>query len=335
MKPFFSKVVQVGLVVRDLDATLQTYVERYGIGPWDVYRFTRTEIDDTGIAGPAIANAMRAARCTIGNTCWLLFQPLDEDGGLAGFLKGYGEGVHHLGVLVDDGEAARAFCRENLLPLADGGRYASEKVGIFDSGWFCDARRDLKTRLRLIPADSAGLPEPDDVYPQGSMPRDPVFTDVIHVSFLCKNLRETARTFAEKYGIGPWIEYPLDPSTTTDMHLAGEPGAHAVDLALCDVGDTIQWELLQPRDEISDYAKLLRQKAEVFHNAALKFDMSYREMLDFCDDNGIRSIQGGYWQKFRYEYRDFRPDLKVMVELFGPDPDFTWPEPAAVHRTPD
>lgn len=332
MKPFFSKVKQIGLVVRDLDATLKTYVEGYGIGPWDVYRFTARDGGDAGLGGPAVAASMRMARCTLGDVCWTLFQPLEQEGGLAGFLRGFGEGVHHLGVLVDDIDAARAFCDRQHLPLADGGRFVGESGGVFDFGWLCDARSDLKTRLRLIPAGSADLPPPDAVYPEGPMPREPVFTGVIHVSFVCRNLRETARVLAESYGLAPWVEYPLDPSTAVDMHLSGQPGDHAVDLALCDIGDGLQWELLQPRDEASDYARLLREKGEVFHNVALHFPVSYRDMLAFCDERGIRSVQGGYWQKFHYEYRDFRPDLKVMVELFGPDPDFVWPEPAMVHR---
>jgi hypothetical protein len=38
-EPLFTETMQVGIVVRDLDATLRMYVEDYGIGPWDVYEF--------------------------------------------------------------------------------------------------------------------------------------------------------------------------------------------------------------------------------------------------------------------------------------------------------
>ena len=38
-EPLFTEKMQVGIVVRDLDATLRMYVEDYGIGPWDVYEF--------------------------------------------------------------------------------------------------------------------------------------------------------------------------------------------------------------------------------------------------------------------------------------------------------
>jgi hypothetical protein len=38
-EPLFTETLQVGIVVRDLDATLRMYVEDYGIGPWDVYEF--------------------------------------------------------------------------------------------------------------------------------------------------------------------------------------------------------------------------------------------------------------------------------------------------------
>lgn len=327
MKPFFTRISQVGMVVRDLDATLKTYVERYGIGPWQVYRLRRNS------AGVLDQN-MRLAYTRLGNTDWLLFEPAGTDGLFGEFLSENGEGVQHLGAVVADRDACRAFCRENGLPLLAAGDFACAR-GTLPFHDFCDARKDLKTFLRIIPADVDSAPPPDSVYPQGPMPRPPVFTDVIHISFLCRDLGKTARIFTEKYGIGPWVEFPLDPGTTLDMHIGGTRRDYAVSLALCDVGETLQWELLQPRDDISDYASLLARKGEVFHNAALKFDMSYRDMLTFCDRNGIKSVQGGYWRKFHYEYRDFSDDLKVKVELFGPDPDFTWPEPANRYVVPD
>jgi len=33
-EPVFTETMQIGIVVRDLDATLRRYVDDYGIGPW-------------------------------------------------------------------------------------------------------------------------------------------------------------------------------------------------------------------------------------------------------------------------------------------------------------
>ncbi|SDD31284.1 methylmalonyl-CoA/ethylmalonyl-CoA epimerase, partial [Halanaerobium congolense] len=33
MKPVFKDVLQVGVVVEDLDKTMKTYADKYGVGP--------------------------------------------------------------------------------------------------------------------------------------------------------------------------------------------------------------------------------------------------------------------------------------------------------------
>ena len=38
-EPVFTETLQIALVVRDLDATMRTYVHEYGIGPWEIYEF--------------------------------------------------------------------------------------------------------------------------------------------------------------------------------------------------------------------------------------------------------------------------------------------------------
>jgi len=39
-EPCFTQTVQIGIVVRDLDATMRNYVDEYGIGPWKMYELT-------------------------------------------------------------------------------------------------------------------------------------------------------------------------------------------------------------------------------------------------------------------------------------------------------
>ena len=37
IKPVFTETMQLGIVVRDLDAAIRRYVDDYGIGPWQVH----------------------------------------------------------------------------------------------------------------------------------------------------------------------------------------------------------------------------------------------------------------------------------------------------------
>ena len=45
-KPVFTDVLQVGFVVRDLDASMRTLSERYGIGPWKTVEFLDGDAQD-------------------------------------------------------------------------------------------------------------------------------------------------------------------------------------------------------------------------------------------------------------------------------------------------
>ena len=45
-KPVFTETMQIGIVVRDLDATMRRYVDNYGIGPWQVHQFKREDVKE-------------------------------------------------------------------------------------------------------------------------------------------------------------------------------------------------------------------------------------------------------------------------------------------------
>ena len=46
--PVFTQTMQIGIVVRDLDATMRKYVDEYGIGPWKIYEFDRQDLREYG-----------------------------------------------------------------------------------------------------------------------------------------------------------------------------------------------------------------------------------------------------------------------------------------------
>jgi len=48
-KKVFKRMLQVGLVVRDLDAAMKNY-ETYGIGPWEVHSLDSSNIRDMTVS---------------------------------------------------------------------------------------------------------------------------------------------------------------------------------------------------------------------------------------------------------------------------------------------
>src|SRR5687768_12645791 len=60
-EPVFTETMQLGIVVRDLDASLRRYVEDYGIGPWEVHHFDPENAEDLHEYGQPVGRSWRGA----------------------------------------------------------------------------------------------------------------------------------------------------------------------------------------------------------------------------------------------------------------------------------
>jgi 4-hydroxyphenylpyruvate dioxygenase-like putative hemolysin len=159
---------------------------------------------------------------------------------------------------------------------------------------------------------------------------EPIFKNVLQVGLVVKDLKETMKTYVHKYGIGPWKVYEFNKDTVADMKINGKRVDYSMRLAVTNIGN-VQWELIEPLDDISHYAKFLKEHGEGIHHVALETE-SYDKALQFCEKNGIDQLQYGFWgKKFHYDYRKTQNDLKCIVELYGPEEDFEWPEPVEIY----
>ena len=57
-EPIFSGTLQVSVVVPDLEAAMKTYVQQYGIGPWDVYEFNPGNVEGMHERGKFVVKAV-------------------------------------------------------------------------------------------------------------------------------------------------------------------------------------------------------------------------------------------------------------------------------------
>lgn len=97
-EPSFNETVQIGIVVRDLEATMQRYVDEYGIGPWEVHEFAAGNAEDLHEHGRPVERSWRLATTMVGQVQWELIEPRDDESDYARFLAEKGEGVHHVAV---------------------------------------------------------------------------------------------------------------------------------------------------------------------------------------------------------------------------------------------
>ena len=89
---------KISIVVRDLDATMRTYVDEYGIAPWQIYEFNLDTVTEMVKDGQPGESACRIAVTMVGSAQWELIEPLDDRSIYAEFLATKGEGLHHVAV---------------------------------------------------------------------------------------------------------------------------------------------------------------------------------------------------------------------------------------------
>jgi hypothetical protein len=79
-EPVFNETLQLGIVVRDLEATLRRYQDDYGIGPWEFAQIDLGEANNYREYGEPVERSTRIAIATVGRVMWELIEPLDEEG---------------------------------------------------------------------------------------------------------------------------------------------------------------------------------------------------------------------------------------------------------------
>jgi catechol 2,3-dioxygenase-like lactoylglutathione lyase family enzyme len=143
-----DKPFQVGFVVQNLEASVRSYVERFGVSGWQIYTY-----------GPAILNRMiyrnkhttfsfRVGLNYISGTRIELIEPLEGETVFDEFVKKHGYGQHHLGIYVDDirtaiAEAAAA----GFSVIMEGGGHGLDGDGFYA---YLDTEETLGTTYELI-----------------------------------------------------------------------------------------------------------------------------------------------------------------------------------------
>jgi len=142
--PAFTKAVQIGIVVRDLDATMRKYVDDYGIGPWQIFEFNPSNAQDLREHGRPAQRSWRLAVAMVGQMQWELIEPLDNESIYARFLAEKGGGVHHIAVAAQSFDKMLAMEAKRGSELVLSGEFEGVKVA------YLDTERDLGVTLEIF-----------------------------------------------------------------------------------------------------------------------------------------------------------------------------------------
>ena len=162
----------VCVVTRDLDRLVRVYWEKYGIGPWTIYRYDESNMNAT-VDGEPRKFEMRAALAQLGPGSRIeLIQPLDEESQYAESLRARGEAdhLHHVRLDCADYDEALAAATD----AGAGVKMSAEFAGGGEDGpafrcTYVDTEPALGFLLELGEAPSGfTMPSPEATYPPSS-----------------------------------------------------------------------------------------------------------------------------------------------------------------------
>jgi methylmalonyl-CoA/ethylmalonyl-CoA epimerase len=169
-------------------------------------------------------------------------------------------------------------------------------------------------------------------------PMQPVFTGADHVGIVTRDLDAAVRTWADRYGVGPWRVHAYD-ETTIEATYCGVTGALPMLAALCSLGDTFRLEIIQPLTEAGPYHDSLLAHGDSDHLHHVRLNAA-----DVATAQAVLAGQGkdvvydaafagadATGRRLHARYYDTVPELGILLEVVERPASFAMPEPVRVY----
>ena len=113
------KIIQIGIVVRDLEKALKQYCEILDTGPWDIYTYGPPEMKNMTYRGKPSDWSAIIGFAWIGDRQLEIIQPLQGPNIYYDFIEKKGEGLHHIKEWVDNPQKTIKEYGEVLIKLGN------------------------------------------------------------------------------------------------------------------------------------------------------------------------------------------------------------------------
>ena len=144
----------------------------------------------------------------------------------------------------------------------------------------------------------------------------PLFAKILQIFIVVDDIDRYTQTYQDAYGIGPWTFHDFSDVAVPRKLLAGLPVAYQMKLAICDALN-VNLALIQPLDELSIFAKHLREKGPGLHHLLVASEHGYDNVLRTLLARGNDVVQSGTSASgIEYSHVDTTRDLGTIVELF-------------------
>ena len=161
--PFLNKgVAQIGMVVKDLDQTVEDYWKTFNIGPWHFYTYGKPMLKQMSYHGQPADYKMRLALSYFGPMRIELIEVKEGSTVYEDFIRSRGYGVQHLGLLVENMEESLAQAKAaGIAMMMDGSGFGLDGDGHYA---YLDTEDRFGIMLELIQRPKRRLP-PEKIYP--------------------------------------------------------------------------------------------------------------------------------------------------------------------------
>jgi methylmalonyl-CoA/ethylmalonyl-CoA epimerase len=127
------KICQVAIVVRDIEKTAKRYCEIFGMAMPKIFSIPPVEDAHTKFRGKLTRTRAKLAVFDLGAVVLELTEPDSEPSSWKEFLDTRGEGVHHIGFMVDDLATTLDFMAKNGMPERHSGDYPGGRYVFVES----------------------------------------------------------------------------------------------------------------------------------------------------------------------------------------------------------
>jgi len=128
-----STICQIALVVKDIDRAVRNYAEIFKVDPPSIFVLPPPEEANTQYRGKPTGTRAKLAVFKMGPIVLELTQPDDEPSSWKEFLETKGEGVHHIGFMMDDKKATLEMFAKRGIPVRHSGEYPGGSYTFVDS----------------------------------------------------------------------------------------------------------------------------------------------------------------------------------------------------------
>jgi methylmalonyl-CoA/ethylmalonyl-CoA epimerase len=126
-------VCQVGLIVRDIERSIETYSRVFGTPKPEIVVTDGPEIAHTRFKGQPTDARAKLAFFEMGQVSLELIEPVGGPSTWQEFLDEKGEGVHHIAFIVEDTDEAVKFLEEEGVGVVQQGDYTGGRYTYLDS----------------------------------------------------------------------------------------------------------------------------------------------------------------------------------------------------------